>query len=219
MIAAADALVCRIAKSGEKITRRSIGDTILLGIDMGQRQRDRLLMRDEGLFDGRRRFCQSKTNMVVEIRETARLAARLAEARRRTAALRLEFGTREDLVILDETTGRPYDQSTYRHVFAAVRELAYKGSDALGLAPCPSLQFLDDRTEALTFKTDQDLRDTCVTRLYRAGVDLLSICDVSGHTYKSVQTIINHYLARDRVRADTAIDKLEAWMAQETRAL
>lgn len=214
LIAAADALPCRIAKSGQVITRRSIGDAILLGVDSGQRQRDRLLLRDDGLVDGRRHFRQSKTGMVVEIRQTARLAARLADARQRTAALRLELGTRDDVIVLDEATGRPYDQSTYRHVFAAVRALAFRGSDELGLAPCPSLRFVDERSGEADFKTDQDLRDTCVTRLYRAGVDILAICDITGHTYKSVQTIINHYLARDRARADAAIDKLEAWMAQ-----
>lgn len=226
LIAAADALVCRTDKSGAPVTRRSIGDAILLGVDTGQRQRDRLLLHDEGLFDGRRRFRQHKTGMVVEIRQTARLAARLAQAKQRAAALRLELGTRDDVIVLDETTGRPYEASTYRHVFAAVRELAFRGSDALGLTACPSLQFVDERcradidagrmaaADALDMKTDQDLRDTCVTRLYRAGVEPLAICDITGHTYKSVQTIFDHYLARDRVRADAAIDKLEAWMAQ-----
>jgi hypothetical protein len=200
--------------------RFSIGDAILLGIDTGQRQRDRLLLVDEGLLDGRRHFCQSKTGMVVEIKETRRLAARLLDAKKHTAALKLKFGTRDNAIVLDETTGRPYDQTTYRHVFAEVRDFAWRGSNEFALPPCPSLRFLDKRTGKLSFKTDQDLRDTCVKRLYRASNDLLAICDITGHSYKSAQTIVNHYLARDRARAraDVAIDRLEAWMSKEGAA-
>lgn len=195
--------------------RASIGDALLLGVDTGQRQRDRLLMVDEGLFDGRRRFRQSKTRMVVEIKETRRLSLRLADAKARTAALKLKFGTRENAIVLDEHTGLPYDSTTYRHTVAQVRDLAWRGSNELALPPCPSLRFLDERTGEQNFKTDQDTRDTCVTRLYRATCTILEICDITGHTYKSAQTIINHYLARDRARADAAIDKLEAWMDRE----
>jgi hypothetical protein len=210
----ADEIAALIA-AADAIGRFSIGDAILLGVDTGQRQADRLLLVDEGLFDGRRRFRQSKTGAVVEIKETRRLSQRLAEAKARTAALKLKLGTRDNTVVLNERTGLPYDGTTYRHAFAEVRELAWRGSSALGLAPCPSLQFTDERTGELDFKNDQDLRDTCVTRLYRAGCSPLEICDITGHSYAAVQTIKRHYLGRDRARADAAIDKLEAWMAKE----
>lgn len=199
--------IAALIAAADSVGRFSIGDAIMLGLDTGQRQRDRLLLSDEGLFDGRRRFRQSKTAMVVEIRETRRLAARLAEAKARNLALKLRIGTRDNTIVLDETTGRPYDDTSYRHAFAQVRALAWR--------TCPSLQFTDARDGQLKFKTDQDLRDTCVTRLYRAGNDLLAICDITGHSYKSVQTIVDHYLARDRARADAAIDKLEAWLDKE----
>ena len=204
-----------IVAAADALGRHSIGDGTFLGVDTGQRQKDRLLLCDEGMIDGRRRFRQSKTRMVVEIKETRRLAARLAEAKARTAALKLKYGTRDTTIVLDETTGRPYDSTTYRHTFAEVRALACKGNNELALTPCPSLQFTDERDGKIKFKTDQDLRDTCVTRLYRAGNDIMAICDITGHSYKSAQTIIDHYLARDRARADVAIDKLEAWMAKE----
>jgi hypothetical protein len=37
----------------------------------------------------------------------------------------------------------------------------------------------------LAQKHDQDLRDTCVMRLDRAGCDLLTICDITGHSYRA----------------------------------
>jgi hypothetical protein len=55
-------------------------------------------------------------------------------------------------IVIDETTGAPYVQDTYRHVFGEVRQLAASGSDKLGLAPCPSL----------AARRDQDLSDTSV---------------------------------------------------------
>jgi hypothetical protein len=52
------------------------------------------------------------------------------------------------------------------------------------LKPCPSLIFVNGAGE-LDQKHDQDLRDTCVMLLDRAGCDLLTICDITGHSYRS----------------------------------
>jgi hypothetical protein len=68
-------------------------------------------------------------------------------------------------------------------------------------------------------KRDQDLRDTCVTLLYRAGCHLQQIADITGHTYASVKTIVENYLARDRVSADAAIDKLVTFMKRTGMAI
>jgi len=48
------------------------------------------------------------------------------------------------------------------------------------LKPCPALMFVNGAGE-LDQKHDQDLRDTCVMLLDRAGCDLLTICDITGH--------------------------------------
>jgi hypothetical protein len=68
------------------------------------------------------------------------------------------------------------------------------------LKPCPSLMFVNGAGE-LDQKHDQDLRDTCVMLLDRAGCDLLTICDITGHSYRSAQTIVKHYRARNVDRA------------------
>jgi hypothetical protein len=82
------------------------------------------------------------------------------------------------------------------------------------LKPCPALMFVNGAGE-LDQKHDQDLRDTCVTLLDRAGCDLLTICDITGHSYRSAQTIVKHYRARDADRADSGIDRLELQVSNE----
>jgi hypothetical protein len=48
------------------------------------------------------------------------------------------------------------------------------------------LAFLNETTDAPDLKHDQDLRDTCVILLDRAGNDPLSIWDVTGHTISGI---------------------------------
>ena len=62
---------------------------------------------------------------------------------------------------------------------------------------------------------DQDLRDTCVMLLDRAGCDLLTICDITAHSYRSAQSIVKHYRARDAARANSGIDRLELPVRKE----
>ena len=86
--------------------------------------------------------------------------------------------------------------------------------EAWRLKPCPSLMFVNGAGE-LDQKHDQDLRDTCVMLLDRAGCDLLTICDITGHSYRSAQTIVKHYRARNADRADAGIDRLELQVRKE----
>jgi hypothetical protein len=60
------------------------------------------------------------------------------------------------------------------------------------LKPCPALMFVNGAGEP-DQKHDQDLRDTCVMLLDRAGCDLLTICDITGHSYRSAQIIVTHW--------------------------
>lgn len=208
-----DALVA----AADAMGRPSIGDAIYLGLYTGQRQADRLRLKDEGLVNGRRQFKQSKTGAIVAIKQTPQLAKRLFEARVRVGELAKKHKLKAipEEIIIDEVTGRPYNEHTYRHVFAEVRDLAIRGSDVPHVPACPSLQFTNPNTGEVDQKHDQDLRDTCVMLLDRAGNDLLSICDVTGHSYQSAQLIMKHYRARNAARADAAIDKLIAFLNRE----
>lgn len=206
-----------LVKAADAMGRPSIGDAIFLGLFTGQRQADRLALKDDGLVEGRRQLRQSKTGQIVAIKETPQLAVRLAEAKLRVAKLKVKLGLREmpETIVVDEITGRPYNEHTYRHLFSEVRALAVTGSTEHGLPPCPTLLFTNEVTGQPDQKHDQDLRDTCVMLLDRAGNDLLSICDVTGHSYQSAQLIMKHYRARNAARADAAIDRLAAMLMKE----
>lgn len=215
----------------------SVGDAVMLGLFTGQRQNDRLALQDGGLIDGRRRFNQKKTRVIVEIKETPRLAARLSEARIRVSEMMMKRGVkiRPESIVVDELTMQPFGSNAYRHRFEDVRNVAIHGWKAFetfsearrraereGKAipestdqpwrfpPCRALAYSDEGN--WDPKRDQDLRDTCVTLLYRAGCSLQEICDITGHSYQAVKTIRDHYLARDPASADAAIDKLVAYM-------
>lgn len=194
-----DAEIRAMVETADRQGRGSIGDSVLLGLFTGQRQGDRLALIDEGLIDGRRQFRQSKTGAVVAIRETPRLMQRLNEARARVAARTLKLGTRPQTVIVDEATGNTYAPDTYRHIFADVRARA---AQTKGF-------------NAIAFKRDQDLRDTAVTWMARAGATTPEIAAITGHDPKSIYTILKHYLAITPELADSAIAKLVTWMSNE----
>ena len=232
-----DAELRALIAAADAIGRPSIGDSIYLGLFTAQRQRDRLRLKDEGLVEGRRHFRQSKTKRkLVPVKETPQLAERLADAKKRVAEIALRLGLRPEqraeTIVVDETTGREYDQSTYRHTFAEVRAAALAGipdeaataaARAAGrndpqpiwfLPPCPSLLHVRE-DGSTTLKQDLDLRDTSITWLARADNTMAEICAISGHSPNSVQTIIAHYLGARNELADSGIDKLVAWMERE----
>lgn len=173
-----------------------------MGVWTGQRQKDRLELTDRGLIDGRRVFQQSKTKAIVEIRQAPELEHRLNQARKR----RLDWKVKPLELIVDEKTKEPFKADWYRHVYAEVRAAAAAGvKDAQGgewiIPPMPSLS--DAR--------DQDLRDTSVTWLARAGCTHAEIGQITGHSDQSIQTILRHYLSHHREIGDNAIAKLIAW--------
>jgi hypothetical protein len=208
-----------VAAADIVLQRPSIGDSFYLALFTGQRQTDRLIMRDESEVDGRHAFRQSKTGELVDIKEAPQLTAPLNAARARVKAikLRLKLDKVPPEIVINEANGEPYDESTYRHWVSAAREIAIKGSPQHGLAPCPTLAFTNSRGEP-DQKHDQDLRDNCVMMLDRAGCDLLTIYDITGHSYKSAQTIVKHYRARNPERADQGIDALVLQVRKEGMA-
>jgi len=67
------------------------------------------------------------------------------------------------------------------------------------IAPCKSL----------ADKHDQDLRDTAVTWLARAGATLPEIAAITGHILASIRTIMKHYLAISPELGDAGIEKAD----------
>lgn len=185
-----------LVAAADAIGRPEIGDSIMLGLLTGQRQNDRLALTGGRVVDGRLVFRQSKTGAVVSILPAPPLVARLEAARARRRGSRVDAPE----VIVDERTGRPFKARHYGRVFAEVRAAAVAGGE--GREPCPSLA--DFR--------DQDLRDTAVTWLARAGSTVPEIAAITGHTLGSVHTILKHYLGQDVQLSDAAVTRLETWL-------
>lgn len=214
--------IAAVDLAAEPVARPELGDAIFLGLFSGQRQGDRLALLDSGRDDkGRRRFKQSKTGAIVAIPETPQLAARLAAAAERRKGLKV-VDLHNPQVILDERRKRPFKSDHYRHLVAERRQIAVDGvvdveaTEAARVAgrndpepiwrlkPCPSL----------AGKRDQDLRDTAVTWLARAGCNVMQIASITGHSLASIHSILKHYLALHPEMADAAIGKLVEWMTE-----
>ena len=105
-----------------------------------------------------------------------------------TTALRemLDGLPRDAAVILVTKSGRPFK----KRYFAAQWALASAAAKISGL------HF-------------HDLRGTAVTMLAEAGCTVPEIATITGHSLKTVDSILERYLSRTRQLADTAISKLE----------
>lgn len=175
-----------------------LADAVTLALFSDQRQGDALDYDGVGVDAGVTRLVQSKRGAHVEIPHVPLLAARLeAIAARRQAK---GYICRE--LIVDGRTGRGFVRSTFRHRFAALRARVAAGDPALGLAPCPSI----------AGKRYQDLRDTLLTWLFRAGAEPHQRRAVSGHSAASQAANEAHYFAPGSEDAAAAIAKLTAWM-------
>jgi integrase len=178
-----------LVAAADELGRHDIGDSVVMGLWTGQRQGDRLALRHHGKLKGRRVFRQNKTAAIVHVLEAPELEARIAASAARRKAKEIV----DPHVLLNEATWEPWQEDTYRHEFAAVREHAARA--------CPSLA---------SFR-DQDLRDTAVTWMALAGSTIPEIIAVTGHSPETAHAILKHYLARHPEMADTAIRKMITW--------
>ncbi len=196
-----------LVATADRIGRPEIGDAITLGVWTGQRQGDRLAMVDAGAMDGRRVLRQAKTGAIVMIPDAPEVTARLEAMRTR----RRDWKIQALELVVDEKRRAPFRREHYSHVFAEVRAAAVAGvKDAVTgrvvVEPC----------ESLADARDQDLRDTAVTWLARAGCTIAEICQITGHSMQSAQQTMKHYLASHPEIADNAVKKLVAWMEGQT---
>ncbi len=178
-----------LVATADKMRRYDIGDMILLGCFTGQRQADRLLMSMHSREGGSIHVRQGKTDVIIEVPELPVLTSRIDAAKQRHRELRVNT----PLLVIDELNRVPFSGDHYRKVFADVRDAAAE--------TMPSLAGF----------RDQDLRDTAVTWLARAGCTVPQICGVTGHSFASATAILKHYLAPHKDLATEAISKLQAW--------
>ena len=143
-------------------------------------------------------------------------------------------------VNLDEKGGRPFRSKHYQHVYREVANAAAWGLwrvpaedggplvlatvvpagrpaprhiGTLALARLPAsgaVEVLPPMPSLLDLR-DQDLRDTAVTWLARAGADKMEIASITGHSLKTIDQILQHYFGLHPDLAKRAIGKLEDW--------
>jgi integrase len=169
--------------------RRSIYLATILGVELGQREADILKLRGDDLTIAGYNVLQNKGGAIVTVPLSERLRKALATV-----------PPGSDYLVVSEITGRPYTQSNFSHVFAAIRTAA----------------------EAKGFKRRdlryQDLRRTCIVNLARAGCTPLEIAAITGHMIDTVVDILEHYLPRDSVVAANAIKKLDRWRTGRSKS-
>ncbi len=157
--------------------RDSLALAVLLGANLGQREGD-LLTLPWSAYDGQSiELRQGKTGALVSVPAVEELRQALDRAPRKSPQ-----------IIVSETTGRPYREDNFRHVFADIRAAA--GLDGL--------QFMD-------------LRRTAVVWLAEAGCEIYEISAITGHSLKHTVAILEVYLPRNAAMARNAIAKLSEY--------
>jgi hypothetical protein len=162
----------------------SLGTAVMLDEWLGQREGDLLALRRDAYRDGALHMTQAKTGagVVLPIGLVQPLVQRLEGelARQRTAKV-----TAVTLLVC-ESTRAAWRPDHFRHAFAAVRDSA-----AAALPELTGLWFMH-------------LRHTAVTRLAEANCELPLIAAVTGHSLKTVETIVDRYLVRTAAMARQA---------------
>lgn len=221
LVRAADLLFTSGGRSGaEGRTYHDIGDAIVLGLWTGQRQADRLALIDgQETPDGLLFRQQKKHGQPLLIRKAPKLVARLAAMRLRRADWRVNYQN----IVLDEHARRPFDnRHWYAVLFGRVRGAAARGIVRIEAAPFQRVPAKGEKIAAasdwllkpmpsLADFHDQDLRDTAVTWLALAHCEKAEIASITGHSLKTIDEILKHYLGMHPELARSAIAKLVTW--------
>lgn len=188
-----------------------IGDAVMIALHTGQRLNDVVELAEDRLVDGKARFLQGKTGARVTVPLTGALQARIAtihERRaRRPGVMQLALAKR--LVLCHDAA--EYSLKHFNTHFRQVRD-AVVADEMRRLRETQPGSKEPPEAAALQFR---DLRDTAITRLALAGCTIPEIRSITGHTVESIHTVLKHYLALDEAMADRAIERLQAWMAEQ----
>ncbi len=198
--------------TADAMGRQSIGTAVLINSWLGQRQADILKLPRQVLRAGGIAFRQRKTGAVARLpinvvpQLVARIEAQIADVDRRAQERAdARYGRRRDAalvvqtaLLLDETTGRPWNEHTFRHVFAEVRAAA----DAKREGRTFEIDWLragKDQLDAHAYQLGMGevqfahLRHTAVVRLNEAGCDIMTISAITGHSPKTCEQILEIY--------------------------
>ncbi len=197
----------------------SVADAFVIAIHSAQRLSDVLSMPPAMFSNGRIQLSQMKRDALIDVKMTPQVHARIEQIRARHARRDV---VSVEAIIISEVTGRPYigthtrSLSHFNDRFRKVRAAAAKKLPRVDTQNNWSGRAAIREISELTFS---DTRDTAVTRLAMAGNDANHIAAVSGHSQQSIHLIMKHYLALNRAMADTATDRVVAWLEREGIAI
>lgn len=181
---------------------RSIGDSIVLGLDLSWSQTDRLSLtwnrlKNDRAFTGA--AGRKKTGRVGGTPLTSLGRDRVKQI----AARQADMDAHPTHVLWCETTNKPWHKKSYGERFAEIRAEAGK--------QCPSL--LDDDATGHKGAWDADLRDTAFTWMKNAGLDDAGIASRTIQGLKHIADLSdNNYGEIGPEIADPAGRKYEAYL-------
>lgn len=187
--------ITALVQAADEMGLPSIGDSIILGIDLSWSQIDRLKLTWSRLVNGRASTGHEGRTKTGRVGGTPLLEGlgvqRVAQIRRRQAAM----AAHPTHVLWCELTNAPWNSDTYRHNFADVRAEAAK------------------RVPSVATMSDQDLRDTAITVASRAGLKLDEICSRTLQSRKHVMNLLDrHYGEIGEEIADAGRDRLNEYL-------
>lgn len=189
--------VLLVVEAADKAKRHSIGTAVLINWWLGQRLGDILTLKRSQYRDGRIWITQSKTNSRIAVPHSPLVAQRIEEEIARLTARKV-VGLDSPLIV-NENTDKAYNIRNFRKDFVEIR--------AKAAAEWSTFSLDDGSTIDLNELHYRFLRHTAITELAAAGCDAPLIATFSGHTVKSVEQILEHYLVRSSELATVAANK------------
>lgn len=195
-----DAQLVHLVETADAMGLSSIGDALVILANAGPRPADMVRWQMQLWREGRIDSLVRKTSAKTSFKFPAVLRKRLSEVQLRRETARAEETLRAgapDLILITDGRQIAYTVDRLDKVFDQVRAEAAKSMpDVAGLAP-------------------YDFRKKAITRLQAAGNSRDDIAAITGHSYRTIATILDHYIVPTADAADAAVDRLDAMMKEQ----
>lgn len=214
-----------------------VADMLCAGAWTAQRQNDRRSLTDaqisaDGIMFAPHKKDASGQRLLIPC--SAMLAARLDAARARRKGRKVQ--TIAPQVFLWEAGNVAWTEGRYGKVFRMLRQAVAFGTPALeektGKVDKEWKALFGPRDVAAELAAagvqllpsvadlrDQDMRDTCLSWLARAGCNKWQVAGFSGHAFGGGEAVLGHYVDIDPSFAQEGMKKLEAWFARQLAEL